>query len=134
MDIRIAQLSDFKLLENYDKHIGKDILLKQIEDKHIIIAEEDSSFLGWLRYNLFWDSIPFMNMLFFLDEYRRKGYGTVLALEWEKSVKMQGYNSVMTSTQANEYAQHFYRKLGYKDIGGFALPDEPLELILLKHI
>jgi ribosomal protein S18 acetylase RimI-like enzyme len=134
MEIRTAQLLDFTLLENYDNHIRKDILMKQIEDKHIMIAEQNSSFLGWLRYNLFWDSIPFMNMLFFLDEYRGKGYGTILILEWEKEMKAQGYNIVMTSTQANEYSQHFYRKLGYSDVGGFMPPDEPLELILLKHI
>ena len=134
MEIRIAQLFDFELLKNYDKHIFKDILMKQIKDKHIMIAEEDSTFLGWLRYNLFWDSIPFMNMLFFLDGYRGKGYGTALTLEWGKVMKAKGYDAVMTSTQVNECAQHFYRKLGYTDIGSFMPPEEPLELILLKHI
>ena len=65
MEIRIAQLKDFELLENCDKHISKDILMKQINDKHIMIAEKDYAFIGWLRYNFLWDSIPFMNLLFF---------------------------------------------------------------------
>ncbi|NLV92595.1 MAG: GNAT family N-acetyltransferase, partial [Firmicutes bacterium] len=41
---------------------------------------------------------------------------------------------VMTSTQADEEGQHFYRKLGYRDIGGFVLPGEPLELIMIKEL
>jgi ribosomal protein S18 acetylase RimI-like enzyme len=44
----------------------------------------------------------------------------------------------MTSSLANEFAQHFYRKLGYKDIGSFLIEtkghNEPLELILHKEL
>jgi hypothetical protein len=42
-----------------------------------------------------------------------------------------GYHEVLTSTQVNETAQHFYRKLGYIDVGGFLLPSEPNEELLL---
>jgi ribosomal protein S18 acetylase RimI-like enzyme len=45
-----------------------------------------------------------------------------------------GYHIVMTSTASDEYAQHFYRKLGYTAIGGFALPGDPYELILSKEL
>ena len=40
----------------------------------------------------------------------------------------------MTSTQADEAAQHFYRHLGYADIGGFLLPGEAYELLLYKAL
>ena len=33
---------------------------------------------------------------------------------WEKDMKSQGYGMLLTSTQVDEDAQHFYRKLGYK--------------------
>jgi hypothetical protein len=46
----------------------------------------------------------------------------------------QGFTQVMTSTLSNEDAQHFYRKLGYRDVGALLLPDEPLEIILLKEL
>jgi hypothetical protein len=32
-------------------------------------------------------------------------------------MKQMGFKMTMTSTQADEGAQHFYRKLGYKDAG-----------------
>ena len=49
-------------------------------------------------------------------------------------MKAEGYSLVMTSTQSNEDAQHFYRKLNYQDAGGFVLPKEPMELIFIKNL
>ena len=57
---------------------------------------------------------------------------------WERDMKAQGYGMLLTSTQVDEEAQHFYRKLGYRDCGGFVidLPPfaQPMELFLLKGI
>lgn len=92
------------------------------------------SFIGWLRFNLFWDNIPFMNMLYFLEDYREKGYGSQLVSFWEQEMKKSKYNIVLTSTKSNEQAQFFYRRIGYVDCGSLLLPNEPLEIILLKNI
>ena len=43
----------------------------------------------------------------------------MMVLHWEEEMRQLGYDSVMTSTASDEYAQHFYRKLGYETIGGF---------------
>jgi ribosomal protein S18 acetylase RimI-like enzyme len=55
---------------------------------------------------------------------------------WEADMRRRGYDLVMTSTQSDEEAQHFYRKLGYRDCGSFELPfpghEQPPELILAK--
>ena len=57
---------------------------------------------------------------------------------WEKDMKKQGYGMLFTSTQVDETAQHFYRKLGYKDCGGFVIDiplyAQPMEMILIKAI
>jgi ribosomal protein S18 acetylase RimI-like enzyme len=75
-----------------------------------------------------------MNMLFFPEGHRRKGFGKKLVLHWEKDMKEKGYKKAMTSTQSDEEAQHFYRKMGYTEIGGFRLADDPLEIIFYKDI
>ena len=49
-------------------------------------------------------------------------------------MKAAGYALVMTSTQSDETAQHFYRRLGYVDSGALLLKDEPLEIILTKTL
>lgn len=46
----------------------------------------------------------------------------------------EGHTLAMTSTLSNEGAQHFYRKMGYTDIGGFLIHNEPLEILLIKTI
>ena len=132
--IRYAQLKDIELLNKYDKHISEEELKNSIKLKRIIVMFEGSRFIGWLRYNLFWDNTPFMNMLYFLDNERNKGYGSKIIEFWEKEMKQKGYKFVMTSTQSNEQAQFFYRKHNYTDIGALLLPKEPLEIILYKKI
>ncbi|MBU3811743.1 MAG: GNAT family N-acetyltransferase [Candidatus Niameybacter stercoravium] len=102
--------------------------------ERVLVIEENNHLSGWLRYNLFWDNTPFMNMLYILDDYRGKGYGKALTLFWEEKMKRLGYELVMTSTLSNEGAQHFYRKLGYTDAGSLLLPQEPLEIIFIKSI
>jgi ribosomal protein S18 acetylase RimI-like enzyme len=49
-------------------------------------------------------------------------------------MKEEGYNGIMTSTQSNEEAQHFYRKIGYTEIGGLKYLEDPFELIFYKKI
>jgi ribosomal protein S18 acetylase RimI-like enzyme len=57
---------------------------------------------------------------------------------WEKDMKAQGYGMLLTSTQVDEEAQHFYRKLGYKDCGGFVIDvpgyEQPMEMFMIKVI
>lgn len=134
MTIRIANKSDLSILVHYDKHISADELVYSMMRERILIIEENNHLIGWLRYNLFWDNTPFMNMLYILEDYRGKRYGKVLTLFWEEKMKCLGYELVMTSTLSNEGAQHFYRKLGYRDAGSLLLPQDPLEIIFIKSI
>lgn len=134
MNIRIANKSDLSILVHYDKHISADELVYSMMRERILIIEENNHLIGWLRYNLFWDNTPFMNMLYILEDYRGKRYGKVLTLFWEEKMKCLGYELVMTSTLSNGGAQHFYRKLGYRDAGSLLLPQEPLEIIFIKSI
>ncbi len=132
--IRYAELKDIELLKMYDKHISYEELNNSIKLKRIIVMYADNRFVGWLRYNLFWDNIPFMNMLYFLDGERNKGYGSKILSFWEEEMRQNDYNFVMTSTQSNEQAQFFYRKHNYIDSGSLILPEEPLEIIFYKKI
>ncbi|MCM1328907.1 MAG: GNAT family N-acetyltransferase [Ruminococcus sp.] len=131
--IRIAEERDFEFLRRNDRHVTEEILKKKIADKNILIAEADGEPAGWLRYGFFWDEIPFMNMLFVLEKFRGKGVGRGLVKEWERLMLADGHKTLMTSAQANEYSQHFYRKLGYRDLGGFTPFGEEYEIIFGKN-
>lgn len=132
--IRYADTDDLNILRKYDTHIQTAQLQLSINEGRVFIAEENDSFAGWLRYNLFWDSIPFINMLYFLESYRNKGWGREILRFFEQEMVKKGYKKILTSTLSSERAQFFYRKNGYIDCGSLILPDEPLEIILMKEI
>jgi ribosomal protein S18 acetylase RimI-like enzyme len=134
MKIRYGENKDFTWLIEYDKHISEEILKNKISNKEFYVVEENENLIGWLRYNLFWDSIPFMNMIYFLEKYRKMGFGSKLVMYWEDEMKKKGHKYLMTSTQSNEEAQHFYRKMGYTEIGGFKYLDDPYEIMFFKRI
>ena len=132
MEIRYAKADELEMIAEYDDHLSKEELKNAIAMKRIILLFIDGEYEGWLRFNLFWDNIPFMNLLYISEEQRGKGYGRKLVEFWEHEMEKQGYEFVMTSTQSDEEAQFFYRKLGYTDRGALVLPDEPLEIIFYK--
>lgn len=132
--IRTAHSGDLPFLAEHDRHITPAVLDQAIRLGRVLILEEEGCPVGWMRWNLFWDNTPFMNMLFLLEGHRSKGWGRSMVNHWEQEMREAGYQAVMTSTQADEFAQHFYRHLGYRDVGSFALPGETLELILMKPL
>ncbi|MCH5315262.1 MAG: GNAT family N-acetyltransferase [Eubacterium sp.] len=133
MNIRLAEINDYPFLKENDKHIRKDEIKSLIYQHRILLLELDDEIIGWLRWSLFWDNTPFMNMLYILDGHRSQGLGKKLVEFWENQIKQDGYNMVMTSSLSDEQAQHFYRKLGYVDSGSLLLPGEALEIIFTKH-
>lgn len=132
--IRYAEQGDIPFLAERDTHISKEELENSVQLKRILVLLVDGAAVGWLRYNLFWDNTPFMNMLYVLEGARGKGYGKELVTFWENEMRRKGYDRVLTSTLSNEQAQFFYRKLGYTDAGSLLLPNEPLEIIFLKDL
>lgn len=132
--IRFAKEEDIDMLVKNDKHIDKKELLNLIGLNRVYVMEEEGRFIGWLRYNLFWDHIPFMNMVHLNEEDRGKGYGRQFVEFWEDEMRKLGYTKVMTSTASDEFAQHFYIKLGYSTIGGFIPFGEPFEMMLSKKL
>lgn len=132
MNIRLAVATDVLFLDKNDPHIRRQDLLDAIHLNRVYIIEENRQPIGWLRYNLFWDSIPFMAMLYLFEEYRNKGYGRKAVEFWESEMRELHHERVMTSTVSTEFAQHFYHKLGYVPIGGFTPAREPYEIILEK--
>jgi ribosomal protein S18 acetylase RimI-like enzyme len=110
---------------------------EKVRNRQGYVCLEGGRIIGILRYNLFWDSIPFCTMLHIDEEYQGRGYGKQLMERWERDMSEAGCGMVMTSTQVDEEAQHFYRKLGYKNAGGFVVDvpgyEQPMELIMIKQ-
>ena len=132
--IRYADIQDLAVLKEHDKHIAESELKNILSAKRALVLYQEDAFIGWLRFGLFWDNIPFMNMLYILDSYRGQGNGTKLVSFWENEMAKAGYRQALTSTQSDEQAQFFYRKIGYTECGALLLPKEPLEMFFIKEL
>ena len=138
IEIRYIHRDDKEFWFSLDKHLSEPEFNNKVRDNRGYILLDDNKPVGLLRYNLFWDNTPFCNLIYINNECQGKGFGKLLIEYWENDMKSQGYGMLLTSTQVDESAQHFYRKLGYKDCGGFVIDikgyEQPMELFLVKSI
>lgn len=136
--IRYVEYEDKHFWFSLDTHISEMQYKHKVQNKCGYVLLLDDKPIGLLRYNLFWDNTPFCNMLYIMQQFQGQGYGKALMDHWESEMMQQGYGMLLTSTQVNEEAQHFYRKLGYQDCGNLTIDipqyKQPMELFLLKSI
>lgn len=135
LHITAATMNDYEYLAAKDIHLSNQLLIPKIGAGEILmLRDEQQQIIGWLRYGYFWDNTPFMNMLWLEENCRSRGYGKQAVVYWEQAMKQKGFELLMTSTQSDESAQHFYRRLGYRDAGSLLPEQEPLEIIFTKKI
>lgn len=128
MTVKLAEMKDNRRIANLDRHIPPARLDECIEQGQVYVLEDtEDSVFGMLRYSLFWQTIPFLDLIYLHESCRGNGYGTEMMRKWECDMKACGYRYVMTSTQADETAWLFYEKLGYRRVGGFFPPDQDAE-------
>ena len=136
--IRYVTDADKLFWFSFDRHLSEETYTSKVQNQTGYVLTVKTQQTGILRWSLFWDSIPFCNLLYIKESEQRKGYGRALMKYWEQDMKTRGYDLVMTSTQSDEEAQYFYRTLGYQDCGVLTLPfpgyEQPKELILAKRI
>lgn len=132
--VRVAGGADLELLTAHDRHVSPQELAAVVARGRVLVAVDGDVMLGWLRWGLFWDEVPFMNMLMVVEGARETGVGRLLVEAWEGRVRRAGHARVMTSTLSDEPAQHFYRRLGYADCGALLLPGEAAELLFRKDL
>ena len=135
MEIRPADAKDEQQILKYDCHIPPCRVSECIRSGMVSVLCAGDRVTGVLRWNLFWQSIPFLDLLYIDEALRGQGWGSRMMADWEESMARAGYSCVMLSTQADETARFFYEKLGYRRIGAFLPPDQEAdELMYLKAL
>jgi ribosomal protein S18 acetylase RimI-like enzyme len=135
-EIRYVSEADKLFWFSLDSHISESEFELKVRDKRGYVIRNYNAPVGIMRYNLFWDNMPFLTFIYLKEAFQGKGFGRRAMQFWENEMRGLGYKMVMTSTQTDEQAQHFYRKLGYMDRGCLILDGtpftQPLEILMLK--
>ena len=63
----------------------------KIREKRAYVLCIDNNLIGVMRYNLFWDNIPFMTLINIENTHHGKGYGRQAMLYWESEMRNCGY-------------------------------------------
>jgi GNAT superfamily N-acetyltransferase len=138
IEIRYASVGDERYWFELDKHLSKKEYSNKVLQNQCYIIEEDKKCFGIIRYNLFWDLIPFLNLIYIDPGFHKRGIGRAAMLLWESEMRKLDHKLVMTSTMVEESSQHFYRKLGYKDCGCLIKDFEPfaetMEMFMMKPL
>ena len=135
MEIRIAELGDKPHITKYDRHVPDARLDICIRDSQVMVLCDNGNIIGVLRWSLFWQTIPFVDLLYVDGAYQNRGLGRNMMAHWEKAMAEMGYSAVMLSTQADETAKFFYEKIGYRKICAFLPPEQEAdELMYLKEL
>lgn len=136
--IRYIEKTDKAFWFTVDKSIDELTFENKVRDYQAYIFEEQRKKIGLLRYSLFGDNIPYCNLLFISENYRRLGCGKALLHYWEQDMKARGYQYAMASSRINDEIHLFYRKMGYREIGGIIIPeartDSTMEILMLKPL
>ena len=138
MELRPMTEEDKTFVLGLDSHMDEDCFRNRVLTKTGFVLWEEENPVGLMHHCLLWDRMPFLNLLYVVEEKRGQGFGKKAMESWETELRNRGYRIALLSTQADETAQHFYRKLGYKDCGGFILDipgyEQPMELFMSKRI
>jgi len=136
MEVRIeyATGDDLMLVTARHKGATSELLERRIAAKEVIVARAGGDIVGLLTYIVIWDVVPFINVLSVVEERRRQGIGRRLVGFFECEMAAAGEKTIMTSSMSSEDGQHFWRKMGYKDVGGVLPADAPLEVFFRKDL
>ena len=99
VSVRRAAVSDTDALLCYDFHIGRETLMKQIEDGFVFAVLSCERTVGILRYGLLWQAHPFLELLFLDAACRGHGFGKACMRFWENLMREAGYRYVLTKPQ-----------------------------------
>ena len=136
--IRFALADDWDFWHGLDGRLSRELFLRKAGAGECYIAGLSDAPVGLLRWNRFWDEVPFCTLLYIDEKLRGQGLGRALVRRWEADMRALGHGMAMTSTQSDEDAQHFWRAVGYRDAGSFDVDvpgyEQPPELIMLKDL
>ena len=105
----------------HDQHVVERWVTRCVSLGEYLVAEQDNEPVGFLRFSWFWGTIPFMDMIMVLPDYRNRGIGSALFKRWEEAMRENGATLLMISSKSDESEpQAWHRKHGFREAGSIS--------------
>lgn len=114
-----AETGDFDVLSAKDEHVSPKWVRRCISLGEYLVARDDAGkMIGFLRFSMFWGTIPYMDMIVVDEAVRGQGTGRALLAAWEQKMKNAGATLVMTSAMSDEPAPlNWHKSNGFTESG-----------------
>jgi GNAT superfamily N-acetyltransferase len=118
--VRIATTSDWTFVETMEENRGvtPSRLMHKLTEGDVFVAESDGKLVGYLRLDHLYSVVPYISLVWVVAEHRGKGIGSALLAFTEETLREQGHEILLSSTELDEAApQEWHRKMGFRDCG-----------------
>jgi len=106
------------------------------ENGKIFEVLSDGESVGKIECKDFWEGMPYLYLIELRADCRGTGIGDAAMKLLEGKLKADGAKALLVSTQSDECAQNFYRKIGYSECGCLILENtpftQPMEMFFIK--
>lgn len=121
-EITVAAESDIQDIHSFDNEFLSKRLAECIKEHRIFVLRSKGKVVGVMRYNLFLESIPCLDMLTLDSAYIEKGYIQKMLDYWEFRMRELGYGYVMATMFTDRVENYSSETFAYQKMGAFSLP------------
>jgi ribosomal protein S18 acetylase RimI-like enzyme len=130
--LRTATNADVPFLNSLAPIAHVDLLFAQVRDGRLFIIEFAGEPAGFIKFYVLWKMLPFIEVIVIREDLRNRGIGLAAVRSWEREMANRSFSCTLISTQADESAQGFWRRIRYRDCGSVFLPGRPVELLMFR--
>jgi ribosomal protein S18 acetylase RimI-like enzyme len=116
--VRFAIQNDKEPCFEFDHSDRQDIIENKIDMHEIILAERCGEVVGYLKLEYIWSKLPYISLIILKPEFRGKGIGTLMLNYLIEFLQLNGYETLLSSSQVNEAEpQMWHRKKRFVECG-----------------
>jgi GNAT superfamily N-acetyltransferase len=116
--VRFAGPEDLEWCVVGDIHVTEKVVRNKIVSDECIVVELDGQLIGYIRLEYLWSTVPYIGLIFVMEEYQNEGIGRKMLKFLEDHLRSHGHNVLMSSSQANEpEPQAWHRAVGFEESG-----------------
>jgi len=138
INIRFAKVEDFEAVRKFDPHseyIPSSRIKNKLNQKELIIAEENNNIIGILKFSYFWATRPYIDLIWILPRNRDQKLGTRMLDFLEDFLTSEGHSFLHSSfEEGDNKALSWHKAKGFIECGfnsALNLPHEKVKEIFL---